>query len=121
MACYQIKPFQPIMLIFNALNYARKNKSARNWSDFTYIDEEQPSRLDLANTKFGGPFTEEQVEDVKTTLRLLSLIVLINFISMVQTTESILPHRLIHEHNWKYRLMIGILICRCFGWLAGHT
>ena len=98
----------PIMLIFNVLNYARKNKSARNRSAFTYIDEEQPSRLDLANTKFGGPFTEEQVEDVKTTLRLLSLIVLMNLISMVQTTESILPQHLIHdENNWKYRLIIG--------------
>ena len=98
----------PIMLIFNVLNYARKNKSARNRSAFTYIDEEQPSRLDLANTKFGGPFTEEQVEDVKTTLRLLSLIVLMNSISMVQTTESILPQHLIHdENNWKYRLIIG--------------
>ena len=55
------------------LNYARKNKYPRNRSAFTYLDEEQPSRLDFGKDKFGGPFTEEEVEDVKTVFRLLPL------------------------------------------------
>ena len=55
------------------LNYARKTKYPERRSAFTYIDEEEPSRLDYGKHKFGGPFTEEEVEDVKTILRLLPL------------------------------------------------
>ena len=65
------KTGNPIKLIFQVLNYARKNKYPRLRSAFTYIDEEQPSRLDFGKHKFGGPFTEEEVEDVKTIFRLL--------------------------------------------------
>ena len=64
-----------IKLIFQVLNYARKNKFPRRRSAFTYLDEEQPSRLDFGKSKFGGPFTEEEVEDVKTVFRVLPLLV----------------------------------------------
>ena len=50
-----------------------KTKYPERRSAFTYIDEEEPSRLDYGKHKFGGPFTEEEVEDVKTILRLLPL------------------------------------------------
>ena len=68
------KTGNPIKLIFRVLNYARKNKYPRLRSAFTYIDEEQPSRLDFGKHKFGGPFTEEEVEDVKTIFRFLPLV-----------------------------------------------
>ena len=64
------KTGNPIKLIFQVLNYARKNKCPRLRSALTYIDEEHPSRLDFGKHKFGGPFTEEEVEDVKTILTL---------------------------------------------------
>ena len=64
----------PIKLIIQVLNYARKNSYPRRRSAFTYLDEEQPSRLDFGKDKFGGPFSEEEVEDVKTVLRLLPLV-----------------------------------------------
>ena len=65
----------PFKTIFKVLNYARKTKYPERRSAFTYIDEEEPSRLDYGKHKFGGPFTEEEVEDVKTILRLLPLLV----------------------------------------------
>ena len=68
------KTGNPITLIFQVLNYARKNKYPRLRSAFTYIDEEQPSRLDFGKHKFGGPFTEEEVEDVKTVFRLTPIV-----------------------------------------------
>ena len=40
----------------------------------TYTDEEHPSRLDFGKHKFGGPFAEEEVEDVKTIFRLTPLL-----------------------------------------------
>ena len=65
------KTGNPIKLIFQVLNYARKNKCPRLRSALTYIDEEHPSRIDFVKHKFRGPFTEEEVEDVKTILSLM--------------------------------------------------
>ena len=67
------KSSSPFKTIFKVFNYARKTKYPEHRSAFTYIDEEEPSRLDYGKCKFGGPFTEEEVEDVKTILRLLPL------------------------------------------------
>ena len=67
------KSSSPFKTIFKVLNYARKTKYPEHRSAFTYIDEEEPSRLDYGKHKFGGPFTEEEVEDVKTIFRLLTL------------------------------------------------
>ena len=65
----------PIKLIFIVLNYARKNKYPRNRSALTYWQNDYPSRLDLGKEKYGGPFSEEEVEDVKTVLRFLPLFI----------------------------------------------
>ena len=67
------KKSNPFKSIYKVINYARKTKYPERRSAFTYIDEEEPSRLDYGKHKFGGPFTEEEVEDVKTILRLLPL------------------------------------------------
>ena len=67
------KSSKPFKIIFKVLNYARKTKYPEHRSALTYIDEEEPSRLDYGKHKFGGPFTEEEVEDVKTVLRLIPL------------------------------------------------
>uniref|UniRef100_A0A1X7VD41 Major facilitator superfamily associated domain-containing protein n=1 Tax=Amphimedon queenslandica TaxID=400682 RepID=A0A1X7VD41_AMPQE len=65
----------PIKLIVRVLCYARKHKYPENRSALTYWEEEAPSRLDLGKDKYGGPFTEEEVEDVKTVLRLIPLFI----------------------------------------------
>ena len=65
----------PVKRISQVLNYARKNKYPRNRSALTYWEEDYPSRLDLGKYKYGGPFSEEQVEDVKTVLRLIPLLI----------------------------------------------
>ena len=67
----------PIKLIAKVLNYARKNKYPRNRSALTYWEEDYPSRLDLGKEKYGGPFTEEEVENVKTVLRMIPLMICI--------------------------------------------
>ena len=65
----------PIKLIVRVLCYARKHKYPENRSALTYWEEEAPSRLDLGKEKYGGPFTEEEVEDVRTTFRVLPFFV----------------------------------------------
>ena len=65
----------PIKLIVRVLNYARKHKYPENRSALTYWEEEAPSRLDLGKEKYGGPFSEEEVEDVKTVFRMIPLLI----------------------------------------------
>ena len=73
------KVTNPIKLIIQVLNYTRKHSYPERRSVFTYIDEEQPTRMDFGKEKFGGPFTEEEVEDVKTFLRLIPLLICLDF------------------------------------------
>ena len=73
------KVTNPIKLIIQVLNYTRKHSCPERRSAFTFIDEEQPTRMDFGKGKFGGSFTEEEVEDVKTVLRLLPLVACISF------------------------------------------
>ena len=60
----------PLKLIYRVMHYAWKNKYPRQRSAFTYCDDKHYSRIDFTKQKFGGPFTTEQVEDVKTFWRL---------------------------------------------------
>ena len=65
----------PFKVVFSVLIYAWKHKYPVNRSAFTYWESDVPSRIDLGKHKFGGPFTNEQVEDVKTLLQLLIFII----------------------------------------------
>ena len=65
----------PYRTVMNVLNFVRKHKHPLLRSAFTYSDADRPSRLDFAKERYGGPFTTEQVEDVKTFLRILLLLI----------------------------------------------
>jgi peptide/histidine transporter 3/4 len=58
---------------YRIIKYAIKTKQPRQRSAFTYCEDELPSRIDFGKSKYGGPFTIEQVEDVKTCLRLIPM------------------------------------------------
>ena len=64
---------QSLKTIYHVLKFAAKHKAPLHRSAFTYWEENIPSRIDLGKLKYGGPFTTEQVEDVKTILRFLVL------------------------------------------------
>ena len=66
----------PFKLIYQVIKYAIKHKHPRLRSAFTYCEDTIPSRIDFGKCKYGGPFTTEQVEDVKTLLRTIILILL---------------------------------------------
>ena len=73
---FNIEPAKsnPYKMVIKVLNFARKHKYPVQHSAFTYCDDEQPSRLDFAKERYGGPFRSEQVEDVKTFLRILVIL-----------------------------------------------
>ena len=70
----------PFKLVYQVIRYALKTKHPRCRSAFTYCEDELPSRIDFGKCKYGGPFTTEQVEDVKTFLRLLAIIAIISIL-----------------------------------------
>ena len=69
----------PLKSIHSVLKYAATHKHPARRSALTYWEEDIPSRIDLGKSKYGGPFTTEQVEDVKTFFRLLLMSVAISF------------------------------------------
>ena len=64
----------PLKLIYQVLKYAWKHKCPENRSAFTYWEEDIPPRIDLGKSKYGGPFTTEEVEDTKTFFSILLLL-----------------------------------------------
>ena len=64
---------KPLRLIYNVLKYSYNHKQPERRSALTYWESDIPSRIDLGKHKYGGPFTYEQVESVKTVFRLLLL------------------------------------------------
>ncbi len=66
-------PPQSFKTIYQVLKFAAKHKAPLNRSALTYWEEDIPSRMDLGKSRYGGPFTTEQVEDVKSILRLSAL------------------------------------------------
>ena len=67
----------PFTLIYKVVKYALKTKYPRQRSAFTYCEDEYPSRIDFGKSKYGGPFSTEQVEDVKTFFRMLGPVFII--------------------------------------------
>ena len=64
----------PYKLVYKVIKFAAQHKSPICRSAFTYCEDELPSRMDLAKGKYGGPFTTEQVEDVKAFLGILQVL-----------------------------------------------
>ena len=64
----------PFKTVYKVLMYSWKHKVPEHRSAFTYWEEDLPLRIDLGKNKYGGPFTNEEVEDTKTFLRILPLL-----------------------------------------------
>ena len=64
----------PFKNIYRVLKYSWKHKVPEHRSAFTYWEEDIPRRIDLGKNKYGGPFTNEEVEDTKTFFRIFPLL-----------------------------------------------
>ena len=64
----------PYRTVYSIIKFAKSHKHPLRRSAFTHCDNYIPSRLDFAKERFGGPFTTEQVENVKTFLRILLIL-----------------------------------------------
>ena len=78
----------PYKTVFRVLNFARKNKYPLRRSAFTFCDDFRPSRIDFAKERFGGPFTTSQVEDVKTFLRIVVVLLALGPVFVLEIPGS---------------------------------
>ena len=100
----------PYKLVYKVIKYALQNKQPRRKSSFTYCEDKFPSCMDVGKSKYGGPFTTEQVEDVKTFLRVLAVT---TFCSLLIGEAFII----VYTHNNKLICLIsrrGNIISQCF-------
>ena len=83
----------PYKTVYDVIKFSKSHKHPLHRSAFTYCDNYIPSRLDFAKERFGGPFTTEQVEDVKTFLRILLVLLAVGpaFILEVPASYFIFP------------------------------
>ena len=72
----------PFKQIVQVLSYAWKHTIPERHSAVTYWEEDYPSRIDLGKARYGGPFTVEEVEDVKTVLQLIPMVLCVAVASM---------------------------------------
>jgi len=66
--------FNPYQLVYLVTRFSWKHKLPIYRSAFTYCEDEIPAGLDLGKGKYGGPFTTEQVEDVKVFYGILKVL-----------------------------------------------
>ncbi len=69
-----LRRYNPYKLVYKVTKFSRLHKVPVNRSAFTYCEDEIPSGLDLGKAKYGGPFTTEEVEDVKALFGILKVI-----------------------------------------------
>ena len=82
----------PYKMVAKVLGFAWKHKYPLRRSAFTYNGDEEPSRIDYAKEKYGGPFTTEQVEDVKTLFKLLTVLLVVGSIFFLEMPLGPLLH-----------------------------
>ena len=89
----------PFKLVYKVIMYAIKTKHPRCRSAFTYCEDDLPSRIDFGKSKYGGPFTTEQVEDVKTFLRLIPIMIISSLLAGATVTVFTLHESLSHQYT----------------------
>ncbi len=64
----------PWKLTWNIMKFAATHKRPAAHSALAYSEDERVRRIELGKERYGGPFTMEQVDDVRTLLRVLLII-----------------------------------------------
>ena len=64
----------PYRLVYGVVEFAIQHKNPVRRSAFTYCENRCPSRIDFGKQRYGGPFTTEEVEDVKVLFNMLKVL-----------------------------------------------
>ena len=131
------KQHNPYKLVAKILNFSRKHKYPLQRSAFTYCDDEIPSRLDFAKERYGGPFTTEQVENVKTLFRILLVLLALGPVFVLEVPTSFFMFIVFGIHTGDnpfllnqtcsatftlldkgtFNNLVGVILCPIYMWL----
>ena len=89
--------YNPYKLVYGVTKFSRQHKTPVLRSAFTYCEDEVPRGLDLGKEKYGGPFTTEQVEDVKAFYGILKVLLSFGVVFFIDfAASSVLPLFALH-------------------------
>ena len=106
----------PYKTVYKVLNFARKHRYALQRSAYTYSDDYIPTRIDFAKERYGGPFSTEEVENVKTLARIILLLLSLGpiYLLHVPASQYIFPLYAYHTYasltKWTTLVKDGLLI-----------
>eukprot|EP00731_Ephydatia_muelleri_P035265 Em0110g7a len=89
----------PYITACRILLYTKKNSVPVNRSSLTYWEDDMPPRMDVAKTKYGGPFSDEEVEDVKTLIGVSMVLLSLGTFGYMQVVA--IPH-------WAFIRHVGV-------------
>ena len=88
-------------LVYRVTKFARQYKTPVRRSAFTYCEDEIPTGLDLGKEKYGGPFSTEQVEDVKVFYGILKVLFSFGAVFFLDfAASSVLPFYALHTSSY---------------------
>ena len=91
----------PYREVARVVGFARRHKVPIQRSAFTYWEDDIPTGLDLGKSKYGGPFTTEQVENVKAFFGILSIVLSLGpFFTADIAASAFLPILKHHMEIW---------------------
>ncbi len=105
---HHISNRNPYKLVYGVIHFAIKHKKPISRSAFTYCDDERPSRLDFGKQRYGGPFTTEQVEDVKVMINIVKVLITLSPFFLLELTGNteLLYYRSHANSNFLHTLII---------------
>ena len=106
----------PYRAVYKVIMFAKSHKHPLRRSAFTHCDNYIPSRLDFAKERFGGPFTTEQVENVKTFLRILLVLIAVGPVFSLEVPGSYFIFPLFGSHFIYYRPTVQEFCTGEFSW-----
>ena len=103
----------PYLLTWRVVKFAAQHNKPIRRSAFTYCESDYPSRLDFGKQRYGGPFTTEQVEDVKTLLNILKVLLFLGPVFFLEQCTIETRHGSRHYYYstdfWKEQIFNGII------------
>jgi peptide/histidine transporter 3/4 len=76
--------------VYKVISFSREHSYPIRRSAFTYCEDKLPSGLDLGKEKYGGPFTTEQVEDVKAFIGIFTVLLALGPLFAVERSINFL-------------------------------
>ena len=102
----ELGSINPYKMVVKILGYALKNRHPRRRrSAFFYYYGLNPGRLDFAKVHYGGPYETEDVENVKTLLQILRVLICIGPVFILKVSTSYFMYQHFVQHLVRHSLL----------------